>query len=143
MFDGSGGVSQELEAAATVCSRSLETSPPSRGGAAALGVTPGAAVRRGTMRLLLTLVLFVAFVASGCSSHRTPLAVQATVDCVASYTVTFTSTWSASSHPVDFPANAHFSGLIGATHDDRVRFWREGELASAGIQAMAELGSKT
>lgn len=58
----------------------------------------------------------------------------------ARYTVRFDATWSAESHPVDFPENAHFSPLIGGTHDGRVRFWRQGELASPGIQAMAEAG---
>ena len=58
----------------------------------------------------------------------------------AQYTVRFEATWSARSHPVDFPDNAHFSPLIGGTHDARVRFWRQGDLASPGIQAMAEAG---
>ncbi len=58
----------------------------------------------------------------------------------AQYTVRFDATWSAGSHPVDFPANAHFSPLIGGTHDGRVRFWRPGELASRGIEEMAEAG---
>jgi hypothetical protein len=81
---------------------------------------------------------------AGCSSDRGPTAVQVPADSVASYTVMFTSTWSATTHPVDFPAtSAHFSGLIGATHDARLRFWRTGELASPGIQAMAELGAKS
>jgi hypothetical protein len=88
-------------------------------------------------------VVLIAGVISGCSPDHNPMAVQPPSDSVASYTVTFTSTWSAATHPTEFPAGAHFSGLIGATHDDRVRFWREGELASPGIQAMAELGSKS
>jgi len=80
---------------------------------------------------------------SGCSRARNPMAVRVPADLVASYTVTFNSTWSAATHPLDFPTSAHFSGLIGATHDDRIEFWREGGLASPGIQAMAELGSKS
>jgi hypothetical protein len=42
-----------------------------------------------------------------------------------------------------FPADPHFSGLIGATHQQEVRFWQEGSLASDGIESMAERGSKT
>jgi hypothetical protein len=61
----------------------------------------------------------------------------------ATYTVTFESVWSADTHPVDFPPNPHFSDLIGATHDGTVAFWSEGELASPGIQNVAELGSKS
>jgi hypothetical protein len=60
----------------------------------------------------------------------------------ARYTVVFDSTWSATSHPVDFPASAHYSGLIGATHAASVSFWTEGGLASEGIRRMAERGSK-
>ncbi len=64
-------------------------------------------------------------------------------DAVASYTVTFDATWSAATHPVDFPgALAHFSGLIGGTHDASVDFWTPGQTATTGIKNMAELGSK-
>ena len=61
----------------------------------------------------------------------------------ARYVVIFDSTWSATTHPTDFPATAHYSGLIGGTHSAAVTFWREGGLASAGIQRMAERGSKS
>jgi len=44
---------------------------------------------------------------------------------------------------VDFPGNPHFSPLIGGTHDATVAFWEEGELASLGIQRMAEWGSQS
>jgi len=60
----------------------------------------------------------------------------------AMYTVTFTSTWSAATHPDNFPSNPHFSGLIGATHDSSILFWRPGEFASQGIKSVAEFGSK-
>ena len=61
----------------------------------------------------------------------------------AHYRVTFDATWSAATHPIDFPPNPHFSGLIGGTHNDGAVFWQEGALASAGIESMAETGSKT
>ncbi len=61
----------------------------------------------------------------------------------ATYEVTFLSSWSATTHPQDFPSSPHFSGLIGATHDSTVAFWTAGELASTGIKNMAEAGSKT
>jgi hypothetical protein len=41
---------------------------------------------------------------------------------------------------VDFPASAHFSPLIGGTHNSSVTFWAEGSTASDGIKAMAEQG---
>jgi hypothetical protein len=58
------------------------------------------------------------------------------------YKVTFNATWSEETHPDDFPPNPHFSGLIGASHNNEVSFWKEGELASPGIKSMAETGSK-
>jgi hypothetical protein len=58
------------------------------------------------------------------------------------YEVTFDATWSEETHPDDFPPNPHFSGLIGATHNEKIFFWREGELASEGIKNMAETGDK-
>jgi hypothetical protein len=60
----------------------------------------------------------------------------------ARYNVTFNATWSANNHPSDFPSNPHFSGLIGATHHDGVTFWQPGGTATAGIESMAETGSK-
>lgn len=59
------------------------------------------------------------------------------------YQVTFASTWSEETHPTNFPAGAHFSGLIGATHKSDVTFWQPGSLASPGIENMAERGSKS
>jgi hypothetical protein len=60
----------------------------------------------------------------------------------ATYEVTFESIWSAGTHPTDFPDDAHYSGLIGGTHNAEVEFWREGGTASEGIRRMAERGSK-
>jgi hypothetical protein len=56
------------------------------------------------------------------------------------YEVVFEPTWSAATHPVEFPTGPHFSPLVGATHDQNVRFWEPGSLASDGIESMAEQG---
>lgn len=76
------------------------------------------------------------------ASGLTP-AVASAATPTASYLVTFDATWSAATHPTNFPADPHFSDLIGATHNDQVSFWQTGTLASAGIEAMAELGSNS
>jgi hypothetical protein len=60
---------------------------------------------------------------------------------VVRYRVVFAATWSATTHPQSFPANAHFSPLVGGTHTRRATFWEVDRLASDGIEAMAELGS--
>ena len=64
----------------------------------------------------------------------------------ANYTVTFTSNWSETTHPHpsnNFPSNAHWSKLVGATHNDQVVFLEMGQNASPGIEDVAELGSNT
>jgi hypothetical protein len=61
----------------------------------------------------------------------------------AEYTVTFDATWSAQTHPSNFPPGPHFSGLIGSTHDSSVSFWQVCQVASPGIENMAETGSKS
>ncbi|MEM1115802.1 MAG: spondin domain-containing protein [Bacteroidota bacterium] len=59
----------------------------------------------------------------------------------ATYDVSFTSTWSAATHPEGFPSNPHYSPLIGAAHDASVALWEVGETATPGIERMAETGS--
>ncbi len=66
-----------------------------------------------------------------------------TVSPDAEYRVEFSATWSAQTLPVNFPANAHFSGLVGGSHSSAVSFWSPGAIASQGIESMAESGSKS
>lgn len=63
-----------------------------------------------------------------------------TATATARYRATFQATWSAATHPDDFPASAHFSPLVGGTHSARVTFWLEGATATDGIKDMAERG---
>lgn len=58
----------------------------------------------------------------------------------ARYRVTFEARWSRATHPIDYPASAHFSPLVGANHDATLTLWREGTPASQGIREMAEGG---
>ncbi|MBK8164926.1 MAG: spondin domain-containing protein [bacterium] len=60
----------------------------------------------------------------------------------ATYSVTFDVSWSAETHPDMFPPSAHFSGLVGGTHNTAVQFWTPGTLASLGIKRMAEWGQQ-
>ena len=60
----------------------------------------------------------------------------------ARYKLTFNATWSVQTHPNEFPSSAHFSGLIGMTHNSSVMLFTKGELASDGIKNMAETGGK-
>ena len=58
----------------------------------------------------------------------------------ATYRVVFESTWSASTHPTNFPGGAHLSPLIGAVHNGGVTFWEPDGAATLGIESMAETG---
>lgn len=61
----------------------------------------------------------------------------------ATYRVTFLPNWTASRFSTNFPIGSdHFSGLIGATHNNAISFWREGQRASQGIENVAETGFK-
>ena len=63
-------------------------------------------------------------------------------DFTARYQVVFSATWSQTTHPTNWPANAHWSGLVGGAHNDAVHFFRAGETASEGIRLMAERGQQ-
>ena len=57
------------------------------------------------------------------------------------YVVTFEGNWTTASTPEGVVRGAHFTTLIGGIHDAGVSFWRGGETASPGIEAMAETGA--
>lgn len=63
---------------------------------------------------------------------------------MATYTITFTGTWNATDHSeggTAFPSNDHWSDLVGATHNSSITFWESGQLASTGIENIAETGN--
>jgi hypothetical protein len=84
-----------------------------------------------TRSLILAIMLLAAATATAEPTHP------------ARYRVTFTATWSAETHPQDFPPNPHFSWLIGGTHDAAAVFWAVGDTATLGMERMAEWGSTT
>jgi hypothetical protein len=59
----------------------------------------------------------------------------------AQYCVTFSGLWSAETHPTDFPGSAHFSPLVGVTHNADVTFWEAGGTATLGVERIAETGA--
>lgn len=59
----------------------------------------------------------------------------------ATYRLRFQSAWNSTNHPDDFPLGAHFSALIGATHDGGFSLWAPGGSATDGIEFMAEAGT--
>lgn len=56
----------------------------------------------------------------------------------ATYNIVFTSNWEAHG---TLPSNAHFTRLVGATHNSDITFMEMGGMATSGIEQVAELGS--
>jgi len=77
----------------------------------------------------------------GCSENEN-IITQPEPELNARYKLTFNASWSAQTHPNDFPSSSHFSGLIGMTHNGNTLLFAKGEIASDGIKNMAETGSK-
>lgn len=95
-------------------------------------------MRYGGIVLILISLLFI-FAACGGSSTDSGYEPDETT----TYLLTFKSTWSAQTHPLDFPSAPHFSGLVGAVHNEMVVLWKEGSISSDGVKDVAEKGSKT
>ena len=57
------------------------------------------------------------------------------------YEVKFQGNWTLASTPGGVVAGAHFTTLIGGVHGSGVTFWKVGELASPGVEGVAELGA--
>ena len=64
----------------------------------------------------------------------------APVRSAATYSVTFQGAWTTTVTAGGLPSGAHFTTLIGGVHNAGVTFLREGGMASAGVESMAELG---
>jgi len=61
-------------------------------------------------------------------------------DATATYHVTFERTWSAKTHPADFPLLAHFSPVIGVTHGQGYELFSNGGAPTPGIEKLCEEG---
>jgi hypothetical protein len=93
----------------------------------------------------------IAWYILGCIMITTPISLIAQDDRdpgsgFAAYLITFDSNWSQETHPHpsgNLPSVAHWSDLVGVTHNDQVTFLTMGEQASTGIQNIAELGNST
>lgn len=59
----------------------------------------------------------------------------------ANYSVTLEASWTAEMHPLEYPSDAHFSGLVGATHNGDYTTFKDGGVASEGLRRLAERGS--
>ena len=88
---------------------------------------------RGLVPLLAPLLL--ASLASGATHAQ---------DETATYTITFEGLWTVDDiTDIVMPAGAHFTQVIGATHNSDTTIWVSGGTASAGVEDVAELGVVT
>lgn len=58
----------------------------------------------------------------------------------ARYTVVLTGHWSQANFPKNYPSNAHFSPMVLVNHSNQVEFWKMGQLATQGVEQLAETG---
>lgn len=53
----------------------------------------------------------------------------------------FDNTWLAATHPMDYPSsNAHWSPMVVVSHSGDYEMWAPSQLASPGVQSVAEVG---
>ncbi len=61
----------------------------------------------------------------------------------AEYTVVVKSRWTKAEHPLEWPATAHFSGVIGATHTPQYSIFKTETPPTPGLEALSEMGKHT
>lgn len=50
------------------------------------------------------------------------------------------STWTKTTHPFEYPSGAHFSGVIGASHNSRYSIFAVGRMPTPGLERLSEEG---
>jgi len=93
----------------------------------------------------LATVLLLAVVACGKSKSAAPAAPPAAARPAmpvgpAEYTVVIKSTWTKASHPFEYPSGAHFSGMIGASHNAKYSIFAIGRRPTPGLERLSEEG---
>ena len=95
-------------------------------------------------QLIVTTVLALAVVACGKGSKSPPAAPPAAARTMptgpAEYTVIIKSTWTKKSHPFEYPSDAHFSGMIGASHNAKYSIFTVGRRPTPGLERLSEEG---
>ncbi len=59
----------------------------------------------------------------------------------ARYLITVTGKWTSPAFGI--PTNAHYTTFVGMVHNDKTVLWKDGSLASPGIELLAEIGNGT
>src|SRR5205807_10470062 len=59
----------------------------------------------------------------------------------AEYTVIIKSTWTKTPHPFEYPSDAHFSGMIGATHYAKYSIFATGRPPTPWLERLPQQGT--
>ncbi|HEV8511513.1 MAG TPA: spondin domain-containing protein [Gemmatimonadales bacterium] len=87
---------------------------------------------------LLTVALALA--ACGKEAPKPPPPARTMPTGPAEYTVIVKSTWTKTIHPFEYPSGAHFSGVIGASHNSRYSIFAVGSRPTPGLERLSEQG---
>src|SRR5712691_1967860 len=95
----------------------------------------------------ITAIALVGVVACGKSSSKSaapaapPAAARPAMPAgPAEYTVIIKSTWTRASHPFEYPSGAHFSGMIGVSHNAKYSIFAIGRRPTPGLERLSEEG---
>ncbi len=83
-------------------------------------------------------LIFVAAMAWATAAHG-----QSAKPETARYRLIIEITWRAATHPFEFPAKAHLSPFVAASHTGRYVMFGDGRTASSGLELVAENGRPT
>jgi len=103
-------------------------------------------LRTPSTHLFVTLALATSVIACGKEEPKpgppraAPAPRQVMPAAPAEYRVIVKSTWTARTHPLEYPSGAHFSGLIGASHNARYEMFELGSLPTPGLERLSEEG---
>jgi hypothetical protein len=106
-------------------------------------------------RSKVVLVAAVALASVGCMKGKdddmgrasaTPAGNPAIDD--AEYTLVFRNNWTASNHPFEYPSSnpvsgPHYSGIIGAAHNESFALFKDGVMPTPGLEKLSEEGKPT
>jgi hypothetical protein len=58
------------------------------------------------------------------------------------YSCVFRNLWTSVRHPVAYPSGAHWSPMVLVAHSQVYTMWEEGQLASLGVENVAEVSER-
>jgi hypothetical protein len=58
------------------------------------------------------------------------------------YSCVFRNLWTSARHPVAYPSGAHWSPMVLVAHSQAYTMWEEGQLASPGVENVAEVSER-